>query len=40
MLTHFERNFEISRPVEYSTGPNFGEPTSEKFKKIDFFKMA
>ena len=39
MLTHFQRNFEISRPVEYSTGPLFGEPTNEKFKKSRFVQI-
>ena len=35
----FWNYFEISRPVEISTGPIFGEPTNKKFKKIQIFKM-
>ena len=39
-LTDFQNYFEISTPVEISTGSILGEPTNKKFQKIDFFKIA
>ena len=38
-LTDFQHYFEISTPVEISTGSILVEPTNKKFQKIDFFKM-
>ena len=39
-LIGFWHYFEISTPVEISTGSILGEPTNKKFQKIDFFKIA
>ena len=39
-LTDFQHYFEISTPVEISTGSILGEPTNKKFQKIDFFKIT
>ena len=39
-LSNFQYYFEISKPVEISTGPIFGEPTNKKFQKIQNFKIS
>ena len=39
-LTGFQHYFEISTPVEISTGSILAEPTNKNFQKIDFFKIA
>ena len=39
-LTGFQHYFEISTPVEISTGSILAKPTNQKFQKIDFFKIA
>ena len=39
-LSNFQYYFEISRPIEISAGPIFGEPTNKKFEKIQNFKMS
>ena len=39
-LSNFQYYFEISRPVEISTRPNFGEPTNKNVEKIQNFKMS
>ena len=38
-LSEFQYYFEISRPVEISTGPILGEPTNKKSQKMQIFKM-
>ena len=38
-LSDFQYFFEISRPVEISTGRIFGEPTNKIFEKIQNFKI-
>ena len=38
--TYFQCHIEISRHVEYSTGPILGGPTNENTQKIDFFKIT
>ena len=39
-LTGFQHYFEISTPVEISTGSILAEPTNKNFQKIDFFKIV
>ena len=39
-LSGFQHYFEISKPVEISTRPNFGEPTNKNVEKIQNFKMS
>ena len=39
-LNNFQYYFEISRPVEISTRPIFGEPTNKKIEKIQNFKIS
>ena len=33
-LSNFQYHFEISKPVEISTGPILGEPTNKNIEKI------
>ena len=40
MLSNFQHHFEISRPIEISAGPIFGEPTNKKVEKIQNFKIS
>ena len=37
-LSDFQYYFEISRPIEISTGPIFGEPTNKKIEKSKISK--
>ena len=39
-LTGFQHYFEISTPVEISTGSILAEPTNKNFQKIVFFKIV
>jgi len=39
-LIDFQHYFEISTPVEISTGSILAEPTNKNFQKIDFFKIV
>ena len=39
-LSNFQHHFEISRPIEISAGPVFGEPTNKKVEKIQNFKIS
>ena len=39
-LSNFQHHVEISRPIEISAGPIFGEPTNKKVEKIQNFKIS